>query len=88
MARRPYTIESTASCQPTSSRLLTRRPTWLVQTLLKVTKAKVWASIVEGKSCLARVRGSRTAERSSCGRKAQLSGRRRVEDVPVGEEFR
>jgi hypothetical protein len=41
-----------------------------VQTLLKLTNANVWASMVEGKSFLARSRGMAKAERKSCGRKA------------------
>jgi len=44
-----------------------------VHTLLKVTKAKVCASMVEGRSFFASIRGSATAERKSCGRKARDS---------------
>lgn len=47
--------------------------TWLVHTLLKVTKAKVCASIVEGRSFLASRRGRAKAERKSCGMKARDS---------------
>lgn len=47
--------------------------TWLVQTLLKVTNAKVWASMVEGRSFFERRSGMKTAERRSWGRKASDS---------------
>lgn len=50
-----------------------RRRTWLVQTLLNVTKAKVCASIVEARSFFARRNGSTIAERKSCGTKASDS---------------
>jgi len=50
-----------------------QRKYWLVHTLLKVTKAKVCASMVEGRSFFASIRGSATAERKSCGRKARDS---------------
>ena len=60
--------------------------TWLVQTLLKETNAKVWASIVEGRSFLAKRSGRAMAERKSCGRKASDS-RCRLE-VPGLDEFR
>jgi hypothetical protein len=49
--------------------------TWLVQTLLKVTKAKVCASMVVGRSFFARTKGMRTHERRSWGRKAMDSMR-------------
>ena len=39
--------------------------TWLVHTLLKVTKAKVCASIVDGRSFFARARGMAIALRNS-----------------------
>jgi len=39
--------------------------TWLVQTLLNVTKAKVCANIVEGRSFFARRSGRAKAERNS-----------------------
>jgi hypothetical protein len=41
--------------------------------LLNVTKAKVCASIVEGKSFFARRSGRAKAERNSCGMKARDS---------------
>lgn len=47
--------------------------TWLVHTLLKVTKAKVWASMVDGRSFLASRSGRAMAERKSCGMKARDS---------------
>jgi len=57
-----------------------------VQTLLKATKAKVCASIVEGRSFFASTRGRARAERKSCGMNARdsmfkLEG---VVDVGVG----
>lgn len=63
--------------------------TWLVQTLLKVTNAKVWASIVDGRSFFARIRGRAMAERKSCGMKARDSRFRwRGEGNDGDEEFR
>jgi hypothetical protein len=53
--------------------MLKRKHTWLVQTLLKATKANVWASMAAGRSRLARARGTSTQERRSCGRKAMDS---------------
>jgi hypothetical protein len=50
--------------------------TWLVQTLLNVTKANVCASMADGKSLFAMARGIRMQERRSCGRKARDSMRR------------
>jgi hypothetical protein len=47
--------------------------TWLVQTLLKETNAKVCASIVEGRFFFARRRGSAKADKNSCGKKAMDS---------------
>jgi hypothetical protein len=44
-----------------------------VQTLLKVTKAKVWAIMDTARSFLARTNGMRTQDRRSCGRKASDS---------------
>lgn len=44
--------------------------TWLVQTLLKVTKAKVWAIMDVARSFLATTKGMRMVERRICGRKA------------------
>lgn len=46
-----------------------------VQTLLKVTKANVWAIMEVARSFLARTKGMRTQERSSCGKKARDSAR-------------
>lgn len=60
------------------------RKYWLVQTLLKVTKAKVWASIVDGREDLER-RGRRIAERRSCGTKARVV---KGEELVVLEEVR
>jgi hypothetical protein len=57
-----------------------------VQTLLKVTKAKVWASMAEGRSRFAMARGIRTQERASWGRKAIDSMRREEDDDREGEE--
>lgn len=48
-------------------------PTWLVQTLLKVTKANVCASIVLARSCFANTRGTRNRERMICGTNANDS---------------
>ena len=42
-----------------------RDNTWLVQTLLKDTKAKVWASIVDGRSFFAKRNGRAMADRKS-----------------------
>jgi hypothetical protein len=47
-----------------------------VQTLLKVTKAKVWASIDVARSDFAVIRGMRTQESRSWGMKATDSMRR------------
>lgn len=44
--------------------------TWLVQTLLNVTNAKVCASIVPGSDLFARASGMASAERKSCGTNA------------------
>ena len=60
--------------------------TWLVQTLLKVTKANVCANIVEAISSFASARGINTAERSNWGIKARDS-RCSFED-PTGDELR
>lgn len=49
------------------------RSTWLVHTLLNVTKAKVCASMVDGRSFFARRRGRAMAERKSWGMKARDS---------------
>lgn len=57
-----------------------------MQTLLKETKAKVWASIVEGRSFLASKRGRAKAERNIWGKKARDS--RRMDEVPGTEEER
>jgi hypothetical protein len=56
-----------------------------VQTLLKVTNAKVWASMVEGRSFFARRNGNTTAESNSCGKKARDS--RFSEAFPGVEEL-
>lgn len=68
------------------------RLTWLVQTLLKVTKAKVWASIVSGRSFLDSASGINTALSSSCGRKASRSspkdGGAECRPLGFGEELR
>lgn len=58
--------------------------TWLVQTLLKVTKANVWANIVFGRSFFASASGIKKALRSSCGRNAKRSS---PEDNVVGSKF-
>lgn len=57
-----------------------------MQTLLKVTKAKVCASIVDGRSFLASNKGKAIAERNSCGMKARDSSFGREEWVVVGWE--
>lgn len=53
-----------------------------VQTLLKVTKARVWAIMEVARSFLATARGMRTHERSSWGTKARDS--MRSEEVGEG----
>lgn len=55
--------------------------TWLVHTLLNVTKAKVCANMVEARSFFARSSGRAIAERNSCGMKARDS---RLMEVEVG----
>jgi hypothetical protein len=52
--------------------------TWLVQTLLKVTNAKVCASNVDGRSFFARQRGMATIDRNICGMNAADSMRNPV----------
>ena len=47
--------------------------TWLVHTLLNVTKANVCASIVLARSFFAKARGIKNALRASCGIKARDS---------------
>jgi len=54
------------------------RLTWLVQTLLKVTKANVCASIVLARSFLASNNGITTKESKICGRNASDSMRKPV----------
>jgi hypothetical protein len=54
--------------------------------LLNVTKANVWASIVDGRSFFARTIGSAIAERNSCGMKAADS--RRMNEVPGVDEVK
>jgi hypothetical protein len=53
---------------------------------LKVTKVKVCANIVEGRSFLASKNGSTTAERSSCGKNATDS--RCIDDGLDDEELK
>jgi len=60
--------------------------TWLVHTLLKVTKAKVCASMVDGRSRFANTSGIATALKHSWGTNASDS-RCRLEDA-AGEELR
>ena len=50
-----------------------RKHTWLVHTLLNVTKANVCASIVDGRSFFARSSGRAKAERNNCGMNARDS---------------
>ena len=59
---------------------------WLVQTLLNVTNANVWASMVDGRSFLASKSGRAIADKNSCGTKARDS--RRIDDVPRADEER
>jgi hypothetical protein len=61
-----------------------QRHTCEVQTLLKVTKAKVWAIMDVARSLFARARGMRTQERRSCGMKARDSVCREDEDEDEG----
>ena len=58
--------------------------TWLVQTLLNVTKANVCASIVLARSFFARSRGIAMTERKSWGRKARDSTPM-VEEEPMAD---
>ena len=62
--------------------------TWLVQTLLNVTKANVWASIVDGRSFLAKANGIRMELRRSCGRKARRSSANDACAFAFGEELK
>lgn len=62
-----------------------KKHTWLVQTLLNVTKANVCASIVDGRSFLASTSGIATRLSNSCGMNARDS--RGTAEVPVGEEL-
>ncbi len=55
-----------------------QRKYWLVHTLLKVTKAKVWASIAPGRFFFASISGMITTDSSSCGMNASDSIRRPV----------
>jgi len=57
-----------------------QRKYWDVTTLLKVTKARVCASMVLGRSCLERVTGIRRSESRSCGMKVRDSRARGVGD--------
>lgn len=54
--------------------------TWLVQTLLKVTKANVCASIVLARSFFANSNGITTRDSEICGRKASDSMRKPVSE--------
>jgi len=69
-----------------------QRKYWLVQTLLKVTNAKVCANIVFGRSFFASTKGVNTALRSSCGRNARRSNPKDCVAGPTlagfGEDFR
>lgn len=59
-----------------------QRKYWDVTTLLKVTKVRVCASMVVGRSRLERARGRRRVERRSWGMKARDSrGRREGEGM-------
>lgn len=60
--------------------------TWLVQTLLKVTNAKVCASIVEARSFFASANGMAMVLKKICGTNAHDSSL--IDACPVGEEFR
>jgi hypothetical protein len=53
-----------------------QRKYWEVQTLLKVTKAKVCESMARGREGLEMVKGMRRVERVSWGMKARDSNRR------------
>lgn len=59
--------------------------TWEVQTLLKVTKAKVWAMMDVARSFFATTMGIRTQERRSCGMKARDSACRDEDDEGSAE---
>lgn len=87
MARRPCTTESTAryQCQAAPGECTARR-TWLVQTLLKATKAIVCSNMVPGRSILPRERGKTSKESNSCGANANRSA---LNDTSTaGEAFR
>jgi hypothetical protein len=58
--------------------------TWLVQTLLKDTNAKVCASMVAGRSFLARMKGNAKADRKIWGINAADS-RRMIEGFEIDE---
>lgn len=74
-ARTPCTRESTGRGVSTRRKEPTvwTKPTWLVQTLLKVTNANVCASIVLAKSCLASNKGIAMRESEICGKNASDS---------------
>ena len=57
-----------------------------MQTLLNDTKAKVWASKVEGRSFLASITGKAIADRNIWGMNAADS--RRMNDVPGVDEVK
>lgn len=63
-----------------------RQHTCEVQTLFRATKPKVCASIVPGRSRLARTKGMRIALRRSCGRNARDSKWNAVDEVGEEEE--
>ena len=65
MVGEPCTIGSTVANLVFVTGQFRWRLTWLVQTLLKVTKANVCASIVDARSFFARTRGMAIAERSN-----------------------
>lgn len=60
--------------------------TWLVHTLLKVTKANVCASIVLARSFFASRSGRAIAERNSWGMKARDSSLIEVDGLAMDEE--
>lgn len=65
-----------------------RTHTWLVQTLLKVTKAKVCAIMAPGRFFFARTRGIATTLNSNCGTKARDSKPRPVPVPPAADRYR
>ena len=85
-AKEPYTRESTILVRRKKARPQRIELTWLVQTLLNVTKAKVCASIQVARSRLANTIGMSIALRPSCGINARDSSCR--VDWAAGEELR